>query len=148
MAQAGRVVTFRYMLDTDICVHLLRRHAPPALERRFREASAEIALSTIALSELRVGLGKRDQTAQSQDRFYRLIDGLLIADFDPSAAEHAADIRCDLESLGRKIGPLDTLIAGHARSAGAVLVTGNLREFSRVSGLRCEDWLSASGFQE
>ena len=141
-------MTFAYMLDTDVCVHLLRRHAPPALERRFRAASAELALSTIALSELRVSLGKRGQTEQSQDRFYRLIDGLLVADFDQSAAEHAADIRCDLEGLGRKIGPMDTLIAGHARSVGAILVTGNTREFSRVPGLRCEDWLAASGFQE
>ena len=61
--------------------------------------------------------------------------------FGPEAADHAADIRADLERKGTPIGGYDVLIAGHARSKGLVVVTGNLGEFSRVEGLRCEDWL-------
>jgi len=61
--------------------------------------------------------------------------------FDAAAADHAAEIRASLERMGRRIGGYDLLIAGHARSRGLVVVTGNLAEFSRVDGLRCEDWL-------
>ena len=60
--------------------------------------------------------------------------------FDADAADHAADIRAALERGGRVIGGYDLLIAGHARSRGLVVVTGNLGEFNRVDGLRCEDW--------
>ena len=61
--------------------------------------------------------------------------------FDEAAAEHAGEIRADLEKLGRQIGAYDVLIAGHARSRGLIVVTGNLGEFERVAGLRCEDWV-------
>ena len=66
---------------------------------------------------------------------------LLVLPFDSAAAAHAAEIRADLERRGTMIGGYDLLIAGHARSRGLVVVTGNLREFKRVDGLRCEDWL-------
>lgn len=61
--------------------------------------------------------------------------------FDSRAAAHAADIRADLERQGVPIGADDLMIAGYARSRGLVVATGNLREFERVGGLRCEDWL-------
>jgi tRNA(fMet)-specific endonuclease VapC len=66
---------------------------------------------------------------------------LTICEFDEAAASHAANIRFDLGRKGQLIGPNDLLISGHARSLGLVLVTGNLREFQRVEGLRCENWL-------
>lgn len=62
--------------------------------------------------------------------------------FDSAAAAHYADIRADLERRGQVIGAYDMMIAGHARSRGLVVVTGNLREFTRVAGLRSEDWLA------
>ncbi len=61
--------------------------------------------------------------------------------FDADAADHAADIRADLENRGEMIGPYDVMIAGHARSRGLTVITGNLGELRRVGGLRCEDWL-------
>jgi tRNA(fMet)-specific endonuclease VapC len=66
---------------------------------------------------------------------------LEVLTFGPEAADHAADIRADLERKETPIGGYDVLIAGHARSKGLIVVTGNLGEFSRVEGLRCEDWL-------
>jgi tRNA(fMet)-specific endonuclease VapC len=65
---------------------------------------------------------------------------LDVLPFDARAADHAADIRANLERRGQTIGAYDLLIAGHARSLGLVVVTGNLAEFQRVEGLRCEDW--------
>jgi tRNA(fMet)-specific endonuclease VapC len=62
--------------------------------------------------------------------------------FDRAAAGHYADIRADLERRGQLIGPYDLMIAGHARSRGLVVITGNLAEFTRVAGLRSEDWLA------
>lgn len=66
---------------------------------------------------------------------------LEVLAFDEAAADHAADIRAELERKGQAIGAYDVLIAGHARSRGLMVVTGKLREFVRVEGLRCEDWL-------
>ncbi|MGI4950193.1 MAG: PIN domain-containing protein [Janthinobacterium lividum] len=63
--------------------------------------------------------------------------------YDSAAAAHTADIRADLKRQGRSIGAYDVMIAGHARSRGLVVVTGNLKEFQRVDGLRSEDWLAA-----
>ena len=65
--------------------------------------------------------------------------------FNSAAAAHAANIRANLEQRGAPIGAYDLLIAGHARSRGLIVVTGNLREFRRVEGLRAEDWLGEAG---
>lgn len=67
---------------------------------------------------------------------------LSVFDFDSYAAMHAAQIRAELSKEGNNIGPYDTMIAGHARSLGLVLVTNNEKEFARVSGLRVENWVS------
>lgn len=69
-----------------------------------------------------------------------LLSRLEVLAFDAAAADHAADIKADLQRRGRMIGANDLLIAGHARSRGLIVVTGNLREFGRVQGLQCEDW--------
>lgn len=137
-----------YMLDADVCIHILRRKHS-GLRDRLVEEAGDVVVSSIVLAELLVGIEKsQHQAVRREDlaRFLAPLDGVA---FDEAAAEHAASIRADLERRGRKIGGIDFLIAGHARSLGAILVTGNLREFSRVDGLRCEDWLSpVQGFSE
>jgi tRNA(fMet)-specific endonuclease VapC len=67
---------------------------------------------------------------------------LAVLPFDVDAAAHAGDIYADLERRGMLIGPYDILIAGHARSRGLVVITGDLAEFRRVDALRAEDWLA------
>ena len=74
----------------------------------------------------------------------QLLLGIRILSFDARSAEHFGDIFDDLERRGQRIGDRDMLIAGHARSLGCTLVTNNLREFSRVEGLLCEDWKSSA----
>jgi len=131
----------RYMLDTNLCISVLRDR-PPALRDRFNAETDGLCISTIVLTELLHGAAKSlrpDHHRRAVESFAVRLD---VLPFDASAADHAADIRASLERSGRRIGAYDVLIAGHARSRGMVVVTSNLSEFARVEGLRCEDWLA------
>lgn len=130
----------RYMLDTDVCIHVLRDRNAVARDR-FTAASGTICLSTISFQELVFGAERSDRPQHHRDRIADLVSRLELVPFDQDAADHAGDIRATLARTGKSIGPYDSLIAGHARSMGLSVVTGNLREFERVRGLRCETWL-------
>lgn len=138
----------RYMLDTNLCVRVIRDRPTP-VRQRFDEEMGGMAISTIVLTELLVGAAKSMWPERNRTSVERFASRLHVLPFDERAAGHAADIRADLERQGRKIGPHDSLIAGHARSRGLTIVTGNTREFERVDGLRCENWFPPSdGFHE
>jgi tRNA(fMet)-specific endonuclease VapC len=94
------------------------------------------------LTELLHGAAKSDRPTLNRNRVEQFAARLEVLPFGVEAAAHAADIRAALERKGQPIGGYDLLIAGHARSKGLIVVTGNLGEFSRVEGLRCEDWLA------
>jgi tRNA(fMet)-specific endonuclease VapC len=98
-------------------------------------------LSAITLSELETMIEKADDPRSKATRVWRILMNFRILDFGEDAARHAGQIRAHLEPRALKIGPLDTLIAAHARSLNATVVTSNLREFSRVPGLSIENWL-------
>jgi tRNA(fMet)-specific endonuclease VapC len=131
----------RYMLDTNLCVRVLRDR-PAGARARFNENSDGLAISTVVLTELLHGAAKSARPIENRRAVEDFAARLTVLAFDEAAADHAADIRADLERRGAVIGAYDLLIAGHARSRGLVLVTGNLGEFRRVTGLRCEDWLT------
>lgn len=133
----------RYLLDTNVCIRVLRDRPASARERFNREADG-LCISTIVLTELLHGAAKSARPIDNRSEVDSLANRLTILPFDTEAAGHAADIRADLERQGRTIGGYDVLIAGHARSRGLIVVTGNLGEFTRVAGLRCEDWLAAA----
>jgi tRNA(fMet)-specific endonuclease VapC len=129
----------RYLLDTNLCIRVLRDR-PPSLRPRFNLEADGLSISTIVLNELLYGAAKSarpDENRRAVEAFAARLD---VLPFDAAAAAHAADIRATLESVGSTIGGYDTLIAGHARSRGLIVVTANLREFARVAGLRCENW--------
>ncbi len=130
----------RYMLDTNLCIRVLRDR-PQALRARFNAEADGLCISTVILYELLVGAAKSARPVETRTGVERFAARLAVLDLDEAAAAHAGDIRADLERRGMGIGAYDTLIAGHARSRGLTVVTGNLREFTRVDGLRCEDWL-------
>jgi len=92
-------------------------------------------------AELVYGAEKSAKPAETLAEVERFAARLAVLAFDDRAAAHAANIRATSERRGAPIGAYDLLIAGHARSLGLVVVTGNLREFDRVEGLRAEDWL-------
>jgi tRNA(fMet)-specific endonuclease VapC len=131
----------RYMLDTNVCIRVLRDR-PQNLRERFNSEADGLCISTIILTELLHGAAKSDRHALNRTKVEQFAARLEVLTFGPEAADHAADIRADLERKGTPIGGYDVLIAGHARSKGLVVVTGNLGEFSRVEGLRCENWLA------
>jgi tRNA(fMet)-specific endonuclease VapC len=132
-------VTLRYLLDTNLCIRVLRDR-PPAIRERFNSEADGLCISTIVLTELLHGAAKSARPEDNRREVERFCARLDVLPFDADAAAHAADIRAALERQGRTIGGYDLLIAGHARSRGLVIVTNNLGEFTRVDGLRCVDW--------
>jgi tRNA(fMet)-specific endonuclease VapC len=131
----------RYMLDTNLCIRVLRDR-PSAIRERFNQEADGLCVSTIVLTELLHGAAKSARPVENRTEVERFAARLSVLCFDDAAADHSADIRANLERIGRPIGAYDLLIAGHARSRGLVVITGNLSEFQRVEGLRCEDWLA------
>ena len=133
----------RFMLDTNVCIRVLRDR-PASARARFNAEADGLCISAVTLGELLHGAAKSDRPADKRREVGRLAARLEVLPFDDEAAAHYGDIRADLERRGMVIGPYDLMIAGHARSRGLVVVTGNLGEFTRVAGLRCEDWLDGS----
>ncbi len=133
----------RYMLDTNLCIRVLRDR-PQSIRTRFNAEADGLCISTIVLTELLHGAAKSARPVENRTEVERFASRLQVLSFDDDAAAHAGDIRATLEREGRMIGGYDVLIAGHARSRGLVVITGNLGEFTRVDGLRCEDWLPSN----
>ena len=130
----------RYMLDTNVCVELIRGRAPAIFDRLRRFDVDEVALSSITLAELEYGAAKSSNPARHRELLAKFLAPLAVLPFDTLAGESYGDLRAALEREGTPIGPLDTLIAAHAVSLGATLVTNNQREFRRVRGLHIENW--------
>ena len=131
----------RYLLDTNLCIRVLRDR-PRQVRERFNLEADGLCTSTVVLTELLHGAAKSDRPEHNRREVERFAARLEVLAFDASAADHAADIRATLERRGEPIGGYDVLIAGHARSRGLTVITGNLAEFGRIEGLRCEDWLA------
>ncbi|PSC06370.1 VapC toxin family PIN domain ribonuclease [Alsobacter soli] len=131
----------RYMLDTNLCIRVLRDR-PASVRERFNREAEGLCISTIVLTELMHGAAKSAAPDRNRREVESFASRLEVLPFDDAAADHAAEIRATLERMGQMIGGYDVLIAGHARSRGLVVVTANLGEFRRVEGLRCEDWLA------
>jgi tRNA(fMet)-specific endonuclease VapC len=131
----------RYALDANLCIRVLRDR-PASLRDRFNREADSLSISTVVLTELLHGAAKSARPDRNRKEVEHFAARLEVLSFDADAAAHAADIRAELEKRGQKIGAYDVLIAGHARSRGLIVVTGNLGEFRHVEGLRCEDWLA------
>lgn len=130
----------RYMLDTNVCIDLMRGKADSAFKRMRKFDFEEAGISSITLAELHFGASKSNRPVHHESLIIAFCAPLEIASFDSAAAEIYGSIRAQLETAGKSIGPLDTLIAAHAVSLGATVITGNLREFNRVPGLSVECW--------
>jgi tRNA(fMet)-specific endonuclease VapC len=130
------------MLDTNLCIRLLRDR-PRGLRERFNAESASLCISTVVLAELLFGAEKSAAPRKKRREVDNFAARLTVLDFDEVAAAHAAKIRATLEQRGLRIGGFDALVAGHARSRGLAVITGNLAEFRRVDGLMSEDWLTS-----
>ncbi|HEY0686364.1 MAG TPA: type II toxin-antitoxin system VapC family toxin [Steroidobacter sp.] len=134
-----------WMLDTDICIALIKRHPPELIGRLRRHKPGDVAISSITLAELSFGVAKSSLPEKNRAALEQFLLPLEVLAFDDVAASCYGDVRAALESGGTPIGPLDTLIASHALSISATIVTNNVREFSRVNRLRVENWMEPTG---
>lgn len=132
-----------YVLDTNICIYVLK-HRSDKLRRKFK-AIKQLCVSSVTYGELCFGIENGDPAAKGT-RFEQLdlfTQRLRIESWDEEAARHYGFIRALLKKQGTSIGNIDLLIAAHARSMDAVLVTNNIREFERVPDLTLENWVAA-----
>ena len=129
-----------YMLDTNICVYIMKNRPEKVLERFKKELNNGICISSITLAELEHGMKNSSNPARNEQSLLRFLLPLSILPFGPEEASEYGEIRTYLQKQGTPIGPMDTLIAAHARSEGLILVTNNIREFERVPDLELENW--------
>jgi tRNA(fMet)-specific endonuclease VapC len=144
-----------YLLDTDVLIFILRglkracsvpetvSKARQVRERiqRVQKAGMTVGVSAITVSELEYGAAKSSNPSRERDAVRKILAPFELFSFDALAVPcYYGRIRHDLERTGVRIGAMDLLIAAHAHSLGAVLVSNNVREFSRVTGLTCENW--------
>ncbi|HUF82786.1 MAG TPA: PIN domain-containing protein [Burkholderiales bacterium] len=130
----------RYLLDTDTCSYIMKRSHPALLERIRAVPLSEQAVSIVTVAELMYGAKLSAKPRQAREAFDAFIRHLEVKDWTVDAAEHYADIRANLKLRGEMIGANDLMIAAHALSLDAVLITNNVREFGRVKKLKIENW--------
>ena len=129
----------KYMLDTNICIFALK-HIREVLAVFETKRNDGIAISSITLAELEFGVCNSNAIDKNRNALIAFLSLVDVIQFDGTAAAEYGIIKTALKRQGTPIGPLDTLIAAHAKAEGLTLVTNNTREFSRVSGLTLEDW--------
>jgi len=128
------------MLDTNIVIYTIKSR-PTQVRDAFRKHEGQMAISSVSYGELVYGAERSAQPERNLKDIEGFAARLEVLAFDEQAATHFGQIRAELAKIGTPIGPYDTMIAGHARALGLVLVTNNIKEFSRVLGLRLENWV-------
>jgi tRNA(fMet)-specific endonuclease VapC len=131
----------KYMLDTNICIGLIRQKPQTLITRLPNCAPGEIGISSITMAELMYGAQKSNRPEQNQSALEQFLLPIEIADFDQHASIVYGSLRALLEKNGNIIGAMDMLIGAHALSLGVILVTNNTSEFSRIPNLEVEDWV-------
>jgi len=131
----------RYMLDTNICIYAIKKRPAAVIDRFLTHDPEEICISAVTYAELMHGVEKSQATERNRLALSLFLSPITILDFESTAAEEYGSIRAKLEKRETPIGPMDMLIAAHARAAGLILVTNNTKEFERVEGLQIENWV-------
>lgn len=129
----------KYMLDTNTCIYTIK-NKPEVVRQTFVAHDGQMCVSTITQMELIYGAEKSLFPTKNLENVEGFLARLDVKYFDSAAAAHAGQIRAELAKEGNPIGPYDQMIAGHVRSLSLIVVTNNVREFSRVPGIRVENW--------
>lgn len=132
----------RFLLDTNICIHIRRRRPPEVLARFQRLRPGEVVISVITYSELAYGVEKSRFREQAAKQLEELAGLLPVMGLPRQAGQFYGAIRAALEAKGEMIGNNDLWIAAHARAAELTLVTNNEREFRRIPGLKVQNWVN------
>lgn len=130
----------KYLLDTNSCVFLMKNIAS-VVERYKACKESGIVISSITAAELYYGVFNSEAPNKNGVNLANFLIGVGVLEFDSAATMEHGRIRSILRKQGKPIGPMDMLIAAHAKSKGLVIVTDNTREFERVDGLKIENWL-------
>lgn len=130
-----------WLLDTNTCIYIIKQKSISVFEKFNAISPGQIALSVITLAELEYGARKSAAVEKNLFALHQFSIPFDILPFDYNATVEYGIIRADLEAKGTPIGPLDTLIAAHAKSLNYMLVTNNEKEVSRVNGLQVENWV-------
>jgi len=133
----------KVMLDTNICIAIIKQKPPQALKRFTAYKVGEIGISWVTLAELEFGVAKSQHLEKNQAALDEFVLPLEIANFDRETAKVYGRIRAALGKKGTPIGPLDMMIGAHALALGVTLATNNTKEFSRIKGLTVADWLDS-----
>jgi len=129
-----------YILDTNICIYIIKQKPIGVLKRFETISPLDIGISMITVAELEYGVQKSLFPQQNQDALNKFLSPLMLYDFDFNASQVYGSIRSNLEKKGITIGSLDMLIAAHVLSLNCTLVTNNEKEFNRVENLIIENW--------
>lgn len=131
-----------YMLDTDTCIFLMRGEAPELAKRAQQIPLQQQVMSVMTFAELTYGVkaSAAARRKQNQSALDTLALYLAVLPWPQEAAQHYAEIRLDLKKRGAQLGAADLMIAAHARSMDAIMVTNNTKDFSRVRGMQVENW--------
>ncbi len=129
-----------YLLDTNACIRILNDSSVNLVGRLRLHQPSEIRLSAITKAELLYGARHSERVSENLRLLSRFFEPFACLPFDDACAEHYGMIRADLAARGQTIGPNDLLIAATARAHDLTLVTHNVREFSRIVGLKLDDW--------
>lgn len=130
-----------YLLDTDTCAFALRRSSATLAEHMQSVPLAQQAISVVTYAELLYGVQVSSRRKANQEAVDALVRHVAVLDWSSAAARHYAEIRADLKKRGAIIGANDLMIAAHARSLDAVVVTNNAKDFKRVKGIDVENWV-------
>ena len=130
----------RYMLNTNICIYVIKHKPEKAFQKLQTIHPEDVRISSVTYAELVHGIEKSIAVEKNRLALSMLLANMEILDFGVDAADCYGKIRAGLEKKGTPIGPLDMMIAGHAQSLGYTVVTNNVKEFSRVSALKIENW--------
>ena len=133
----------KYLLDTNVVIYAIKNR-PQSLRRKFNQLQGQMAVSAVTWGELIYGVERSAQPERNLADIESLGARIEVLPFDQIAANHFGQIRAELYRIGRPIGPYDMMIAGQARAHGLVLVSNNVKEFKRVSGLMLENWVRHS----
>jgi tRNA(fMet)-specific endonuclease VapC len=132
----------KYLLDTNICIYIINEKPVKVLKKFERYPVHEFGISSVTHAELQYGVEKSKNKATNQDALDEFLLPLTIFPFHGKRLVLCYGIiRVSLESKGKTIGPLDMLIAAHALSLDLTIISNNIKEFSRIPNLKCENWI-------
>ena len=133
----------KFLLDTDTSIAIMNNYPVQVRQQLIKNGVDEVGISTISLYELQYGVSKSKKRKQNTHTLNSFLEYIQVVEWTKECAYTAGNLRAELKKTGNPIGPYDLLIAAHAKTLRATLVTHNVKEFMRVGGLKIKDWVES-----